>query len=1187
VANCVLGERLVADDEITPDGPGTTRAASRQGRHRLRLRMLWLLMWLGPVGFCCGSEICRIDLVDAENGWPVPLVELRTTNHQRFVSDNAGVIAIDTPDVLGQDVWFDVHGHGYEVPADGFGSRGVRLSLTAGSRHEVKLQRTSIAKRLGRLTGAGLFAESERAGTAPGWRESPGVFGCDSVQTAAYRGKLFWAWGDTSVPWYPLGVFDTLAATTPVRPLEVCIPPLALTLEHVREPATPSGPGRVRGVCRMPGPGPTWISGLTAFHDPDGNEHLGAVYTKIAGQMEPYESGLCVWNDATGEFDRHRVVWEKTSGQPRPPLPEGHVTTWRDAEGHDWLLYGDPFPVLRCRAEFAAWADPQGWESLAPPAAPVAADGGKPVKPHRGSVARLPSAGGQERWVAIFTESFGKPSAFGEIWYAEAASPLGPWGAAVKVLSHDNYSFYNPMIHTELTAEAGVLLFEGTYSHTFADHQQPTPRYDYNQVLYRIDLDDPALAAAAEVRQTTARREPLEVTGDITLDPSVTYGAIVVKASGVVIDGRGAILRGSAADASTPAEFEGIAVLGEGVDNVTLKNVRAHGWETGLVVRDATGWQIENCDFSDNFHDPAFGWGENGRRGGMLLERVRSSTLRGNRANRVWDGCVLVECEDNLLEANDFSHTSNTCLKLWTSCRNRVHRNQMTHGIRMDPGEVHARDSTSVLVESGSNDNQFIDNTCTHGGDGIFVRVLNGWNSTGNLFEGNDCSYANNNGFECWAPGNTFVGNKANHCSYGFWLGGSDRTRLIGNEASWNGLPSGHHNSPHLPDGGHAGIVFMFGTSSHILARGNRCEGNQGAGIALVGDLAEGGPAWKAYHWVLQGNTLVGNRQGIYAKHVDWIVLDGNVWDGNVSGNLVTDGEVTRLEEAAEAGQGRLVPVNTDARLPRVRLSGPGSLIVGQEAAFGVADVAGEQPLHIEWDAGEGQVVEAAEIRRRFQNAGVATVAANVVIAGLLEPLAATVFVTERGREIGTEGQASAWRLIDFHERTQSPAQFSRARFSDVAGPHVVGEQSIAITINPYAGFRAAMRYPADGDLDLPVGEQHVLSFWIKAINADTTGWQGGPFITLHGSDGTVCHLEPAEGHDLMRERAVGEKADDWRLMRVPLCAIDTVAPGLWQRSGALPQRLQAISIAVDSWGAPPLSLWLDGLMLREVAEPK
>ena len=91
----------------------------------------------------------------------------------------------------------------------------------------------------------------------------------------------------------------------------------------------------------------------------------------------------------------------------------------------------------------------------------------------------------------------GEPSPFGELWYAEANAPTGPWGTAVKVLSHDNYTFYNPRLHPEFTPdESPMLIFEGTYTATFAKHPPATPRYDYNQMLYRLDLDDPALAPA-------------------------------------------------------------------------------------------------------------------------------------------------------------------------------------------------------------------------------------------------------------------------------------------------------------------------------------------------------------------------------------------------------------------------------------------------------------------------------------------------------------------------------------------------------------------------------------------------------------------------------------------------------------------------------------------------------------------
>lgn len=46
-------------------------------------------------------EPCRIEVVEQGSGWPVPMVELRTTHNARFVTDNAGVIAFDLPELIG------------------------------------------------------------------------------------------------------------------------------------------------------------------------------------------------------------------------------------------------------------------------------------------------------------------------------------------------------------------------------------------------------------------------------------------------------------------------------------------------------------------------------------------------------------------------------------------------------------------------------------------------------------------------------------------------------------------------------------------------------------------------------------------------------------------------------------------------------------------------------------------------------------------------------------------------------------------------------------------------------------------------------------------------------------------------------------------------------------------------------
>ncbi len=432
------------------------------------------------------AEPCRVTVLDKENQWPVPLVELRTTGEQRFVSDNAGVIALDAPDLFGRESWFTVIGHGYEVPKDGFGYRGVRLTPTSGKTRTVEVTRTNIAKRIGRLTGGGLFAESQKCGDEKEWIDSP-IVGCDSVQTAVLGDRLFWFWGDTTLPGYPLGLFDMLGATTPIQPFEKFEPPLRPKFDYFTLTT-----GKVRGVAKMPGKGPTWVFGVTTIPDARGETKLVGAYTKIENHLDVYEAGLCVWNEPTAAFDKSKVVWSKADGGKPPKMPDGNATPWTDAAGKAWRLSGTPFPHLKCPATFEAWQDPTQWEPLKPPAELKDADG-KAVVPHTGGIAFHPWRG---RWVAIFAQKFGT-SAFGEIWYAEADSPLGPWGTAVKVLTHENYTFYNPRLHVEFSPKGSpMLLFEGTYTAEFAKSPPVTPRHNYNQILYRLDLDDPRLAKA-------------------------------------------------------------------------------------------------------------------------------------------------------------------------------------------------------------------------------------------------------------------------------------------------------------------------------------------------------------------------------------------------------------------------------------------------------------------------------------------------------------------------------------------------------------------------------------------------------------------------------------------------------------------------------------------------------------------
>lgn len=444
------------------------------------------------------GRLCRIEIRDAENGWPVPLIELRSVSQLRFVSDNAGVIALDAPELMDRESFFHVKGHGYGVAADGFGFRGVRLIPRAGTTLKVAVKRTNIAKRLGRLTGSGLLAESQRLGDYQDWKEPP-LVGCDSVQMTPFNGQYMWSWGDTLFAHYPLGNYHMSGATTPGPPVAQVTPPIKPSYDYFLDDK-----GRTRGMAPIAGKGPTWLTGYASLPDRHGQEHLVAYYRKIEGMLSTYECGLCQWDAQQANFKSVAKVWSKDDGGSEPTLvPSGHTLRWREpgsgsrdgnapkVAAKEWLLVGDPFPRFRCEATFEAWSDAKQWEAIEPSAVLNDVDSKLQVRPHSGSIAWSEF---RKRWVTVFMQARGEPSLLGELWYSESDSPLGPWGSAIKIVTHENYTFYNPRLWAEFSeGQSPVLLFEGTYTEQFARSPAATPRYDYNQILYRLDLDDPKL----------------------------------------------------------------------------------------------------------------------------------------------------------------------------------------------------------------------------------------------------------------------------------------------------------------------------------------------------------------------------------------------------------------------------------------------------------------------------------------------------------------------------------------------------------------------------------------------------------------------------------------------------------------------------------------------------------------------
>jgi hypothetical protein len=108
----------------------------------------------------------------------------------------------------------------------------------------------------------------------------------------------------------------------------------------------------------------------------------------------------------------------------------------------------------------------------------------------------------RKRYIMIASEEAGA-TMLGEVWFSEADQPEGPWVQARKIITHANkkddaHDFYNPTHHPFFDQQGGRIIYlEGSYANTFSDNPHPMPRYEYNQIMYRLDLSDPRLKLPA------------------------------------------------------------------------------------------------------------------------------------------------------------------------------------------------------------------------------------------------------------------------------------------------------------------------------------------------------------------------------------------------------------------------------------------------------------------------------------------------------------------------------------------------------------------------------------------------------------------------------------------------------------------------------------------------------------------
>ena len=509
---------------------------------RLFACLFVMVLFAPAAAFAAPGDYFAIRVVDADTGRGVPAVGLRTTYKQRYYTDSNGYVAFLEPGLAGKDVWFDVESWGYEGPQGPFDSRGVALKIQPGKTETIKVKRTQIAERLYRQTGYGIYRDTELLGKSapiPNPVINGLVTGSDTVQTAVYKGKMWWLWQDTDRLSFFLGNFSMTGATSP--PPNKLDADKGIAFDYFTE--KPSGFAKHMAEVDQGGASrPVWVDGLMVVKDAAGRERLLARYAAANKDFSVAQAGLMLYDD---DADVLRELKRIDNFRQTRLYPGGHPFRAR-VGGVDYYYVTDPRAPVRVRADFKNASDLSAYEGFTclkadsptdPERAEVDRDdagnarwiwrrgaeplddgdverlvkagkmkadeapvrlrdveGGKDVRVAGGSVAWNPYL---KKWTWLFGQQ-GGDSMLGEIWFAVANAPEGPWRDCRKVATHAlrdrNMDLYNPMQHPELAKESGrYVYFEGTFVNTFSGTKAPVPLYDYNNLMYRINLADPRM----------------------------------------------------------------------------------------------------------------------------------------------------------------------------------------------------------------------------------------------------------------------------------------------------------------------------------------------------------------------------------------------------------------------------------------------------------------------------------------------------------------------------------------------------------------------------------------------------------------------------------------------------------------------------------------------------------------------
>ena len=407
---------------------------------------------------------------------------------------------------------------------------------------------------------------------------------------------------------------------------------------------------------------------------------------------------------------------------------------------------------------------------------------------------------------------------------------------------------------------------------------------------------------------------------DEQLEPRVYVlpEGITIDSDDVTLNGNGATIIGT-----NKADSQGVRASGR--KNITIKNLRILNYYHGISVQKSTGIEISNCTitltteiqsntlFLDIWKPAADSYG-----GAIFLEQVTEADIHDNDLQHQMNGLLSYQCRKLKVTNNLANYCSGFGFHLFETSESAYTNNYADYCCRYylsNTGSHLGADATGFLIIYKSCNNIFRRNYARLGGDGFFLAGLTpdgidvGCNN--NLFEENDASYSPNNAFEgVFSKGNIYRRNKANHSSYGFWLGFSSDCTLQDNQiynnrqagiAVENGVNFSVLNND-IQNNTHGILIWtrsydflksvpgMNPTSRDWLIEKNKLIQNKKA-IRIAADQDHGvrklggeESSVAPHHHTIRNNEIRSNNIGVELDHVQDTLMDQNKLD-----NLLDD----------------------------------------------------------------------------------------------------------------------------------------------------------------------------------------------------------------------------------------------------------------------------------------------------------